>query len=157
MKPLAFGRKRLALFFCIAVCVAGLIFWLVFIGKGRELPEEKLAAQRLSTAIALGWGWLHAEDVAVLSMRPVGRNVAVTFAYTVVINKDKADLSPDEIERFFTFMPMCGEAALVKNGHCSMEETLEYTHTEEYGWMPRVFVDFRPEMLPLIQGVGASP
>ena len=154
MKLLAFVRNHLILFFCALACIAGCAYWLLFTDDSMLYPEEKLAAERFSTATALGWGWLHVEDVTVRSMKPAGKNVNITFAYTVVVDKESEELSERERELFYKFLPTCGEAALTKGGRCSMEEMMEYTLTEKYGWMPSAFVEYRPELLPSIQRGG---
>ncbi|MDL2272914.1 hypothetical protein LJC23_07800 [Desulfovibrio sp. OttesenSCG-928-I05] len=164
MNRSGFGRKRTAILVCAAVCVAALGLWLFFSEDAVEGPEEALAAERFASSIALGWGWLHAEDVSVQSMQRAtsragsnsGRDVAVTFSYTIVVDRDKSELPAAEIDRYYKYLPMCGDAALTPGGRCAMEETMDYTLTTEFGWMPKAFVDFRPELLPFIQR-GAVP
>lgn len=148
MKLSASSRK-------IALAVAGFAVTLTagclwFFASSGSAPDDALLARRMNAAINLGWGWLHAEDVRVVAQEKRGGNYAVTFSYSVVIDKDENELSLEERERFRQFLPMCSHLPIARGTACPLRETMLFADTKEYGWMPELFIQYRPEMLQAI-------
>lgn len=148
MKLSASSRK-------IALAVAGFTvtltagcLWL-FASSG-SAPDDALLTRRMNAAINLGWGWLRAEDVRVVAQKKNGGKYAVTFSYFMVIDKDEDELPPEERERFRQFLPMCSDLPIARGTVCPLREAMLFADTKEYGWMPELFIQYRPEMLQAI-------
>ena len=130
----------------VVLLAGGLWF---FVSSGAA-PDDAMLTQRMSAAINLGWGWLRAEDVRVVTREKRGGNYAVTFSYSVLIDKDEDELPPEERERFRQFLPMCSHLPIARGIPCPLRETMLFADTKEYGWMPELFIQYRPEMLQAI-------
>jgi len=136
-----------------AVAVCALVFlagyrW--FVASSDPAPDDALLARRMNAAINLGWGWLHAEDVRVVGREKSGGKYAVTFSYSVVIDKNEDELPQEEQERFRQFLPMCSYLPIARGISCPLRETMFFADTKEYGWMPELFIQYRPELLQAI-------
>jgi hypothetical protein len=131
-----------------AVALTAGCLW--FFASSGSAPDDALLTRRMNAAINLGWGWLRAEDVRVVAREKKGGKYAVTFSYSVVIDKDEDELPPEERERFREFLPMCSHLPVAKGTACPLRETMLFADTKEYGWMPDLFIHYRPEMLQAI-------
>ena len=149
MKLLASNRKMtLAVVAGFAVVLAAGCLW--FFAPSAATPDSTLLTKRMNAAINLGWGWLHAEDVHVVAQERRGDKHTVTFSYSVVLDKDEDELPPEERVRFREFLPMCSHLPIARKTACPVYETIIFADTKEYGWMPMLFIQYRPEMLHAI-------
>ncbi|MDR2726829.1 MAG: hypothetical protein LBC10_02400 [Deltaproteobacteria bacterium] len=144
MKPS--NPKRV--FAVAGVVIAAACLW--FFASSGSAPDEALLIRRMRATISLGWGWLHAKDMRVVAYEKKGEKYAVTFSYSVVIDRDEAALPLEERERFRRFLPMCSELPIAQGTACSLQEEMLFTKTKEYGWMPELFARFRPELLQAV-------
>jgi len=129
------------------LAAAGCLWFFASVGVA---PDNALLTKRMTAAVNLGWGWLRAEDVRVVAREKRGGKYSVTFSYSVVIDKDEDELPPEERERFRQFLPMCSYLPIARGTSCPLRETLFFADTKEYGWMPELFIQYRPEMLQAI-------
>lgn len=134
----------------LGIAVGFFVFWNR--PAAPEPPDIPLLVARFERAVSLGWGWLHAETTQVSSWAHAGNDITVALVYTVVVDKDAADLKQEEKDRFAQFLPMCASVPLQQGSRCQVTETMQFTQTPEFGLMPAVFVAHRPEMLPAIAG-----
>jgi hypothetical protein len=128
----------------VVFLAAGCLWFLV---SSDAVPDDALLTKRVTAAVNLGWGWLCAEDVRVVAREKRGGKYTVTFSYSVVIDKDEDELPPEERERFRQFLPMCSYLPIARGTSCPLRETMLFADTKEYGWMPELFIQYRPEML----------
>ena len=147
MNPSVTGRSAL-LVVTVLVLGAAACAWLFLASPAK--PDEALLARRMKGSIVLGWGWLHAEKVSVIALEKQGDNYAVSFDYVVILDKDEAALSPQEQARFRQFLPMCSDLPIARGTSCPLQEEMTFVNTREHGWMPELFIRYRPEMLPAI-------
>lgn len=134
----------------LAVFLVLFFLWFFEHESKEEAPNEDDLSRRFAAAVELGWGWLHLEDLKILSLEESGKDYLVKFKYTVVPELDKAELPETQIDRFRHFLPMCPETSLVKGGRCSVREPVLFVFTRKFGWMPKVFLEGRPDLLPEI-------
>ena len=148
MKPSASNRKPV---FAVAGLAAILAAGLWFFAPSAPAPEEALLIRRMKAAISIGWGWLHARDVCVVAREKKGDGYAVTFSYSIRIDKNEAALPPEEQTRFRHYLPMCAELPISEGTVCALREEMFFVNTEDYGWMPELFAKFhRSKMLQAI-------
>lgn len=131
-----------------AVALTAGCLW--FFASSGSAPDDALLTKRMNAAINLGWGWLRAEDIRVVAQEKRGGNYAVTFSYSVVLDKDEDELPLEERERFRQFLPMCSDFPIARGTACPLQETMLFADSKEYGWMPELFIQYRPEMLQAI-------
>jgi len=140
-------RPILAAAVVVAALAAAALWFSVPSGSA---PDETLLIRRTEASIVLGWGWLHTQDMRIVALEKKGDKYAVTFSYSVVIDRDEAALPQEEQERFRRFLPMCSHLPIARGMSCPLREEMIFVHTKEYGWMPELFVSYRPEMLQAI-------
>ena len=149
MKLSALNPKPVFVAAGLAAILAAAGLW--FFTPSDPAPEEALLIRRMKAAISVGWGWLHARDVRVVACVKKGEGYAVTFSYSVLIDKDDAALPPEERERFRHYLPMCADLPIARGTTCALREEMFFVNTEEYGWMPELFARFhRSKMLRAI-------
>lgn len=117
-------------------------------------PDEGVFIQRLESLVNVGWNSLHIADPKVVWTEKTRFGYQVAFAYQVVFTQDENQMAPEEVERIRHFLPSCADVPLVTNNQCSVEETLLFIETENFGWMPENVVRFSPHLLPILAKEG---
>lgn len=144
MKFLIFFRKVafVALFwFLLPAALPGCSFF------QEEQPDPRQLEQRTATLIAVGWQWLHAENMSFKGGGRRGEFYAADFDYEIVIDVDGVTLSEFEKERFATFLSVCAGMDVKPQARCRIFETVNFVKTETYGWMPEIAVRLMPGYL----------
>jgi len=113
-------------------------------------PDAEALKKSMAATISVGWGWLHAENVALVHGNYEGRAYAASFEYDLVIDVDGSLLDEKQKERFAQFLPMCAHVPLLPGERCHLGETLLFVETEKYGWAPELAVRLTPDLLPKI-------
>ena len=113
-------------------------------------PDDSLLTRRLSAVINLGWNWLQAEEVRIVAREKREGKYAVIVSYSVLIGKDADELSPEERARFRQYLPMCSHLPIARGTSCSIQETVLFVDAKEYGWMPELVIQYRPEMMQAV-------
>ncbi len=152
MKLSANARKAIAAgALAVAVAAGG---WLM--RSGGDLPSRELLRLRAEAVINLGWNFLHAEEITVDGLERGGKGCRADLSYMLVLDRDEAQLAPEQAERFRRFLPMCADVELRRGNRCFVRESMIFVDTETYGWMPEPLVQLQPQALPLVAGYGKN-
>ena len=136
--------------------ILGAAILLSLAGTCQAKPTDAELARATAKVVRVGWGWLHAEGIKVTELRPEGRDYRAHLSYTIVVDRDPAELSDQERERFRTFLPRCAREPLAKGLRCVYDEETLFTATN-YGWLPRDVVEYRPDLMPLVGAGSPAP
>lgn len=113
-------------------------------------PDDALFVQRLESLVSIGWTSLNMAEPKVVWTEKTRFGYQVAFEYQVVFTQDEKEIAPEEVERIRHFLPSCADVPLKINNRCTVEETLLFIETENFGWMPENVVRFSPHLLPLL-------
>ena len=145
--PIGFGKPRCA-GRLLALLVLPLLCACSFFSP--DPPDAEALKKNMAATISVGWGWLHAENVALVHGNYEGKGYAASFEYDLVIDVDGSLLDEGQKERFARFLPMCAHVPLLRGERCHLGETLLFVEVEKYGWVPELAVRLTPELLPKI-------
>ena len=141
--------------YLLAPCLIGLcLMTLSACSFFEKKPDETVFIQRLESLVNVGWNSLHIADPKIVWTEKTRFGYQVAFAYQVVFTQDEKQMAPEEVERIRHFLPSCADIPLVTNNQCSVEETLLFVETENFGWMPENVVRFSPHLLPILAKEG---
>ena len=141
--------------YLLAPCLIGLcLMTLSACSFFEKKPDETVFIQRLESLVNVGWNSLHIADPKIVWTEKTRFGYQVAFAYQVVFTQDEKEIAPEEVERIRHFLPSCADIPLVTNNQCSVEETLLFVETENFGWMPENVVRFSPHLLPILAKEG---
>ena len=139
-------RRSVYLIAGVVLLIAGLWIWQS--GRITPLSSDSQLVDQVKIIVSNGWPWLKISDVAVIEKSRESNGWRIKFVYTLTIMRDESALPQTEIERFRRFLPMCGEVNLQTGHNCTVEETLLFILTDDYGWVPEMAVKYMPKILP---------